>query len=213
MRNKKLIFQLKWKLFSIIFILFYIFSGNVYLSKCQSKSNLTIFNSLVDSAINNVVSDLPGESKYVKLNLNLGTEYSVFTNEAIGALKKRGIDISENKSPNSIVNTVNLTIEKVNVIYKKMFRKSLLGDFYVPRFFTLSGSYSIIGKSTFVRKINYSYSDTVNYDHLKNLQNESYPFTESEIPSEPFLSSFWEPVIAVGATAVAVVLFFTIRSK
>lgn len=213
MLREKLIFQLEGKIFSSLFILLFVISGNVYFSECQSKSNLIIFNSLVDSAANDVISNLPDESKSVKLDLILGKAYSVFTNEVIGDFKKRGINISDNNTPNSMQNTVNLTIEKVNVNYSNVFRKSLLGNFYVPRSFNLSGSYSIIGNSTFEKKIKYSFIDTVGYDQLENLQNISYTFTESEIPSEPFLSSFWEPVIAVGASAIAVVLFFTIRSK
>ncbi len=208
-----LIFPVERKLFSSIFLLLFFFSGNVYLSECQSKDNLSIFYNLIDSASTDVIRNLPAGSKFIKLDLTLGTAYSVFTNKVIEDFKNKRITISNNDLHDSSSNAVNITIEKADVSYKDMFRKNLLGSFYVPRYFNLSGSYSIIGKSTLVKKIQYVYIDTVSYDQLKNLQNISYPFTESEIPAEPFISSFWEPVVAVGATALAVILFFTIRSK
>lgn len=48
---------------------------------------------------------------------------------------------------------------------------------------------------------------------VKNLENISYPFTQAQLPAEPFLASVYEPVIAVGVTAITVILFFTVRSK
>ena len=208
-----LIFPAERKLFSSIFLLLFFFSGNVFLSECQSKDNLSIFYSFIDSASTDIIRNLPTGSKFIKLDLTLGTAYSVFANRVIEDFKNKKIDISNNNQHDSNIDAVNITIEKAGISYKDMFRKNLFGSFYVPRYFNLSGSYSIIGTSTIVKRIQYAFIDTVNYDQLKNLQNISYPFTESEIPAEPFISSFWEPVVAVGATALAVILFFTIRSK
>ncbi|MHB1688047.1 MAG: hypothetical protein ACYCVH_11820 [Ignavibacteriaceae bacterium] len=201
--------RLKLALQSILFF-FFLIPG---FSFAQTKDNLSAFYSLVDSASNDVVQNLPAGSKSIMLNLNFGTEYSVFTNQVIGYFKTKGINISNNNPLDPNLTTVNITIEKAVVSYLNLFRKNFLGDFYIRRNLNLSGSYSIISKSSSVKNFHYAYADTVNYDQLKNLQNISYPFTHGEIPAEPFLSSFFEPVVAVGATALAVILFFTVRSK
>ncbi|MHB8579669.1 MAG: hypothetical protein ACYDA4_07385 [Ignavibacteriaceae bacterium] len=183
------------------------------MSDCQGKDNLSIFYSFIDSASTEIIHSLPAGSKFIKLDLTLGTAYSVFANRVIEDFKNKRINISNNNQHDTLINAVNITIEKAGISYKDMFRKNFFGSFYVPRYFNLSGSYSIIGKSTLVKRIQYAYIDTVDYDQVKNLQNISYPFTESEIPAEPFISSFWEPIVAIGATALTVILFFTIRSK
>ena len=59
----------------------------------------------------------------------------------------------------------------------------------------------------------YNFSDTVALSNINNLQNIAYSFTSPEIPNEPFFSSLLEPTIAIGTAAVAVYLFFNIRSK
>ncbi len=201
--------SLKLVIQSILFLLFLV----PKFCFAQTKDNLSAFYCLVDSASNNVIQKLPAGEKRIILNLNFGTEYSVFTNQVIGHFKNKGINFSNNSPLDSNLIIVNFTIEKAVVSYLDLFRKNFLGDFYIRRNLNLSGNYSIISKSSFVKNFHYSYADTVNYEQLQNLQNISYPFTHGEIPAEPFLSSFFEPVGAVGATALAVILFFTVRSK
>ncbi len=55
--------------------------------------------------------------------------------------------------------------------------------------------------------------DTVKVDDIKFLENESFPFTKGTTPSEPFLSGFAEPLIAIGTAAAVIVIFFTVRSE
>jgi hypothetical protein len=77
----------------------------------------------------------------------------------------------------------------------------------------LSGSYSISKETVISERFDYAYIDTVSVDDAKAIENPSFPFTQAEIPSEPFFSSLLEPAIAIGSAALAVILFFTIRSK
>ena len=108
---------------------------------------------------------------------------------------------------------IDFAVENAAVKYGDVFRDGLLGDFYTTRNFAFKGNYVIEGNEKTVKNFNYVFKDSVIIDEINNLENNSYAFTRSDIPPEPFLSNFYEPVIAVGAAAVAVFLFFAIRSK
>jgi len=64
-----------------------------------------------------------------------------------------------------------------------------------------------------VKNFKFNYIDTVDANKIKNIEDPAIPFTQAALPAEPFFSSIYEPVIAVGAAALTVILFFTVRSK
>ena len=76
----------------------------------------------------------------------------------------------------------------------------------------LSGNYFISNQSQ-VKDFKITAIDTINVENVEYVENRSYPFTRGDLPTEPFFSSILEPVIAIGAAAVVIVLFFSVRSK
>ena len=64
-----------------------------------------------------------------------------------------------------------------------------------------------------VKDFNLSTKDTINVEDVEIIEDRSYPFTQGELPAEPFFSSILEPVVAISAAAVTVILFFSVRSK
>ena len=54
--------------------------------------------------------------------------------------------------------------------------------------------------------------DTVAVSGIERLENSMVPATHGVLPSEGFFTSLAEPIIMLGAVAVAVVLLFTVRS-
>ena len=176
-------------------------------------SNLQIFYKLADSASLNLYKAIPSSQKIVKLNLTLGNSYNIFGNVIISALTKNGKNIISKIGKDSSSITINFTIDIAKVSYGDLFRESLFGEFYTTRNLTLSGNYIVFSSAVKTYNFNFSYNDTVSTSDIKNIENSSYPFTQAQLPTEPFISSIYEPVIAVGATALTVILFFTIRSK
>ncbi len=179
----------------------------------QSKDNLSIFFNLADSASNNIINILPVNCKEVKINFEQGSDFGVFTNQILNNFKLKNINIFLGNIDSANIPVINLTIINAKVSYGSLFREGILGDYFSERTLVLSGNYSILNNGTFVKGFNYSYSDTLNYNQIKQFENISYPFTKGEIPAEPFFASLYEPVVAVGASALAIILFFTIRSK
>jgi hypothetical protein len=189
-------------------VLLFIFSQGTF---AQTKTNLEIFYSLVDSSVNKVIMELPGNDS-ISLELNLGESYSVFSNKIIAALYSSGKKIAERNSSGKL-SSVNFVIDNINTGYGEMFRNGFLGDYMIPRNLSLGGNFIIQKENPVYRNFNFIFTDTVRVDEVKTIENESFPFTRGKILSEPFFSGIFEPVIAIGTAALAVILFFTIRSK
>ena len=177
----------------------------------QTISNINKFYSLVDSASNLLLKDL-GSINKIKLELNLGTDYSLFANQIRGKFLRNGKEIvNDNYSGENIVN-VNFVIDNSNVIYSDPERDGIFGDFFTERTIGLSVNY-LISSNQSLKSFNLINKDTINVKDVENVENRSYPFTQGELPPEPFFSSLLEPIVAIGAAAVIIILFFSVRSK
>lgn len=174
----------------------------------QQKTNLNVFNEMIDSSVSQAVSLIPDNVRDIKFELNNGP-FAVFNSEIISEFTNRGFNlVSENNSFE-----IQYFINNAATSYGEIYRNGLLGDYFVPREINLSGGYNFSGRTIFTKEFNYSYLDTVKVDSIGSIENSAYPFTQAKLPAEPFFSSILEPVIAVGTAALAVILFFTIRSK
>ena len=180
-------------------------------AKAQTVTNLDRFYSAVDSASSLLLNDL-GNTKEVKLDLNLGTYYSVFGNQVRGKLLKNGIKIiNEDNSDHNTVK-VNFVIDECTVDYSQPERDGLFGAYFTERSINVSGNYFISSKQK-VSDFNIIQKDKINVEDVEKVESRSYPFTHGELPAEPFFSSLLEPIVAVGAAAITVILFFSVRSK
>ncbi len=191
---------------------FKILAGIFFLSviscSAQQKSNLSVINELVDSSVAKAVTFIPDSIKDINLEQMSGP-FAVFNSEIISGLSKRGYHLVSGENSFSM----QVIIKDAVTSYGEIYRDGFLGDYYVPRKLTLSGNYNFSGKKIFTEEFNYALQDTVKTDSISSLENSGYPFTQGKLRAEPFFSGILEPVIAVGTAALAVILFFTIRSK
>ena len=195
------------KSYKLIFI-FLLFQSTIF---SQTISNLDQFYTLIDSASNLLLKDL-GDAKKVNLELNFGTDYSVFANQVRGKLLRNGIQlIGENSDDKNFVR-VNFVVDNSIVGYSGPEKDGIFGDFFTERTVELSGNY-FISNNPQVKEFKLTAKDTINVEEVEKVENRSYPFTQGDLPSEPFFSSLLEPIVAIGAAAVTVILFFTVRSK
>ena len=191
------------------FITLCLFSASLLFA--QPKTNLELFYEMVDSSVTEFSDELTGSHNKIKLELSLGEIYSVFNNRIIAKANSFKTKIMKDGKENTP--SVNYVIDEVKVEYGETFRDGLLGDFLIPRNLHLKGNYLITSDTTFANTFSYSLNDTIRFDEVAYVENESYPFTKGELPAEPFLSGLLEPIVALSTTALAVILFFTIRSK
>jgi len=196
-----------------LFFLLLIFSANLTKISGQTKTNLEVFYSLTDSLISEVIKEIPEDKNKILLTLNLGESYSLFSNNIKEEFRKCGKEVFNLPAEEVNIPQVNIVMEGAGVEYGELFRDGWFGSHYVQRYSTIFGNYFLTfsneGKTEFeITKI-----DTVKVEDIKYLENDSFPFTKSAIPPEPFISGLAEPLIAIGTAAIVVVLFFTIRSE
>lgn len=175
----------------------------------QSKTNLEIFFSQADSAGKEILSNISDKNTPLKINFLSGSEYSILENRLTSFLIKNGLTLSTDEN-NSL--KLKFVITEASVKYNDSFRDGLFGDILVERTVVLNGNF-LIPEQNLSKDFSYLSADTIKYEQLSEIENRAYTFTQNNHPSEPFLSSLIEPIIAVGAAATAVILFFTIRSK
>lgn len=140
------------------------------------------------------------------------SDYLVLKTKIIANLQKFGFRLTEDSEN---VQVLNYNIDEVKISYSEIFKDGIFGGYLVERSASISGSY-LIKKSNVLeaaKAFNYSLRDSVLLTEISNLENIAYSFTRADLPDEPFFSSTLEPVIAIGTAAVAVYLFFNIRSK
>lgn len=177
----------------------------------QITSNLDQFYTLVDSASDLLIKDL-GDVKKVNLELNFGVDYSVFANKVRGKLLRNGIQlVGDNPAEENFVR-VNFVVDNSFVGYSEPEKDGVFGDFFTERNIELSGNYYISNRSK-VKDFKLTVIDTINVENVEEVENRSFPFTQGELPQEPFFSSLMEPIVAIGAAAITIILFFSVRSK
>lgn len=196
----------------ILFVLIIILLSNPF-SLAQSKTNLELFFQLADSSVVQINKEItPGSN--IKLNFNEDGAYSVFHNSILNNFQKLGRNIITGNDDLSKSEIINYSLTDVSVKYDDdMYRDGFLGEFLIQRKINYEGNYSITGNSVTADNFNFTIVDTVAVDKVSTLENFAFPFTKGDLPSEPFFSSLLEPIVAIGSAAVAVILFFTIRSK
>ena len=177
----------------------------------QTISNLDKFYTLVDSASSMLLKDL-GDAKKVNLELNFGIDYSVFANQVRGKLLRNEVQLVGDNSEDQNFVRVNFVIDNSFVGYSEPEKDGIFGDFFTQRTVELSGNYFISNNSQ-VKEFKLTALDTLNVEDVEYVENRSYPFTQGELPPEPFFSSLLEPAIAIGAAATVIILFFSVRSK
>lgn len=182
-------------------------------SQSLSQSNLGVLYTLTDSLVNKINDELPMSQKKILLTLNLGNTYSLFENNIKTAFIKNGMQILDQPPDELNIPTINIVIEGAGVEYGEIFRDGWFGTHFLPRRAAIFGNYfqsfSDKGKENF----EIAAVDTIKVEDIKELENESFPFTQANIPPEPFLSGIAEPLIAIGTAAAIIILFFSIRSK
>jgi len=194
-------------------ILFIPMCFSISIAFSQTKSNLEVLYSLNDSLTYRIIHNLPPNEHNIKLKLNLGDSYSIFSNQIKSGFTENGIEILQSIVSDTAITEINIVMENAGVEYGDLDRSGWFGAYYAPRTIFISGNYFSTASANPLSEYYIAVTDTVSIDSISTLENESFSFTRGKIPTEPLFSSFWEPVIAIGIAAAAVILFFSIRSK
>jgi hypothetical protein len=177
----------------------------------QTKTNFEMIDSLLFLSTEEIAEELNKNEDYF-LEFIAADDYVILKSKVIQFLKLRDFNIIDTeKTQNKLL----YTIEEVKINYTDIFKDGLFGTYLVKRESHLNGSFYLINNGNIgnLNSFNHLLADTVLYSEIPQLDNIAYSFTSADLPEEPFFSSALEPVIAIGTAAVAVYLFFNIRSR
>ena len=156
-----------------------------------------------------------GES--IVVNFQQGEGMWIAQNSFFATLKSSGYKVYSSKDSIAQGKVVfDVTGVDLKTRYDDMFRESILGTKKIKRTIitalacqmTNTQSHEVV----FSRSLNESFSDTVMVDQINTLELPSAKPTHADLPSEDFFDRILEPFVIIGATGVAVYLFFHVRS-
>ena len=199
---------MKTKLLIISFLFLFL---NFYLN-AQTQNNLDLINVLIDNSVAKTDSLLGGKQT-IDLTVTTTQSLEILKPKVLQAFNERGYLLKTSNAESGI--SVNYNLTSANVEYKNSYSDGFFGGIALERQITVNGSFTIIKLNHIIQPIGFAETrtDTVKLDEIATLENRSIPFTQGQIPSQPLLSTFWEPIIVVGTLIVTVILLFTVRSK
>jgi hypothetical protein len=109
-----------------------------------------------------------------------------------------------------------LGILEMHVVYRNARSEGMFSGKIVDREVALNMSAQLVDQRSGIMTLNTEFRealiDTVRVAEIPTLEDPNIPFTQGTPPGEGFFSSFAEPLIMIGAVAVAVYLLFAVRS-
>jgi hypothetical protein len=104
----------------------------------------------------------------------------------------------------------------MNVRYSNVRRDGMFGSRVLDRAVVLQARVRLVDRAlgtvimTGERKA--AYADTILLSQVESIEQPAIPSTRGTVPPEDFFSGLVEPLVIVGAVAVAIFLLFTVRS-
>jgi len=183
----------------------------INLSFAQPKTNLDVIYDLISQNINKVLMKLPNEVRPFTFEYSTLEEYSNLEGRFINNLSNKNLL----KKDSSDGGTLKYFLDQIGIIYSEPFRDGLLGDYKIERKVFLNATFAFgygdkIKRSEIVES---QYSDTLYYSDIEKIETSNLSITQGTKPPEPLFESLLEPVVAVGAIVVTIILLFTVRSK
>jgi hypothetical protein len=104
----------------------------------------------------------------------------------------------------------------MNVQYSNVRRNGLFGSRVLDRSIVLLARLRLVdrvlGRVVITGERKAVFTDTIPLSQVEGIEHASVPSTRGTIPPEDFFSGIAEPLVIVGAVAVAIFLLFTVRS-
>ncbi len=122
----------------------------------------------------------------------------------------------ESATGDSAYNFCRIDVKKLGTVYTKLLKNKFLGEKTMERRITSELGIEIssnTGTMIVNDNINTLYTDEIPYDGYEKFESAEYGFTKSFPPDISFIESIIFPAAVITASAVAAILFFTIRSK
>jgi hypothetical protein len=209
------------RLFTLFCIVLLTLTINIYSQNNEYTSpeiNIDIFSRLLDNGLNDLENQLiiAGQDKLYVLKFPDESEEKDFIQLK---LKQRfgSYKLLTGNSFDEADYGIVFENPKLRTNYKEVFTSSFLGNKRVKRKIDVVFLYKILDNKTeeeiYSNTINESFEDDFLLDNLEQIERSNYTFTKENLPDENLFEKFLVPAVIVAASAVAIILFFVIRSK
>lgn len=182
------------------------------------QTNLELFQALSQKILSDstILSQL-NPALPVFLNLKNVQDAWILAQPITSTLVKKGYEILvDSMQELQTFQQVTILPTKMNIAYGKIHRRGMFGTRKTSRICTLTLSIEITQQTLNRVILSDSFTvmatDTVSVDMIPSLENSSISCTQAVLTDESFFDRVIEPLIIVGTTGVAILLFFTIRS-
>lgn len=190
----------------------------------QPKPSLEIFDKLISERIEEILymPDLNRENQFIfKISSvnNKDEEVKFLTSvlkKTADKLKIRAGFSKIMQSQDTVFNAVWIDIKELGAKYPGFKSNKFLGDKSVKRNLYGNIRVEISAAPVFYNNrdsIKINYNDEVGYDEIENIESSDYGFTHAAAPKISLIEEIFFPTAIIAVTALAAVLFFTIRSK
>lgn len=188
-----------------------VFFSFLNLAFAQPKTNLDVIYSLIEKNVNQVLMKLPQEVGPFAFEYSSPEEYSSLEGRYTNTLSNKNLL----KKDSTDGGTLKYSLDQIGILYSEPFRGGLLSDYKVERKVFINATFAF-GYGDKVKRseiVESQYSDTLYYSDIHKVETSNLSITHGTKPSEPLFESLLEPIIAVGAVVVTIILLFTVRSK
>ncbi len=181
----------------------------------STLTNLQMFQSLAarigDLAVSAIPLSIVGS---VAVTVNPRESAWTIEQELTAAFSGRGFATLASPGDSSVI--AEFGVADARVTYANLRRGGFLGQRVLDRNVKLTLRGKIVDRRTgallSIREWTEERDDVVGISQIESLETLGVPMTKGTIPPEGFFSGLAEPLVVLGAIAVAVVLLFSIRS-
>jgi hypothetical protein len=183
----------------------------------STKTNLEVFRSQLDSLASELLQRANlGQERNLFLNVRSSDSSLVVRNMISEAFKRLRYNVFLASHGNGSEGAaIDLAFVEIAVRYGRAFRENILGGRKAERTIStvISANVRSAGNEVlFAGNLARTSRDTVSVGDIPDLENLSIPFTHGEAPEGGVFDNILAPAIIVGASAVVIYLFFTVRS-
>lgn len=210
---------------SILLLLCFLIIADVPAQKIKQKTNLEVFEKLVSDAIRELIykPEINRDKNFVfditdKKNDNDNITFLKSSLKKVFKEENLKISFTNNVSEiaDSNTNIIVLSTGGFKTRYNGFIKNKFLGEKTVKREISSIINYQIktltLSENP-IRTILNNSNDEIAYDDIEMLESSPYKFTKSTIPSLNTIENIFFPLTLVIASAIAVILFFAIRTK
>jgi len=180
-------------------------------------TNLEIFNFLLDSSFLdfNDILNFASDDFFYRFSIDNEDEQSEFLiRYLINTFPKKKFLGPDTEASNIEVTTLSLKNYSLSTKYEKtgslqVLKKSIFRKINIEFDMSVIRNDSLSGKLKFSKQ----YSGEFDYDKINYVESGNYSFLKGKLPEQSFWDRFLIPMVSLVTSAVAIILFFSIRSK